>query len=113
MIARAHRIVLVVVLAARGSARPSQPPPKDPPPMTPMTPTTPEPERPGTVRADPTAAWIELGGTRLALDGDRELWSQFADRDVIVTGVCVGDGAQFHIHTLRTAEQTRGMGPYF
>lgn len=75
-------------------------------------PTQPEPERHGTVRADKTAAWIELAGTRLALDGDRELWGGFADRDVIVTGVCHGDGSQFRVHTLRAADPTSGArGP--
>lgn len=77
-------------------------------------PTTPEPERRGTLRADKTAAWIELTGAKLALDaGERELWAEFADREVIVTGACVGDAGQFRIHSLSVADRTRGMGAYF
>jgi hypothetical protein len=75
-------------------------------------PTKPAPERRGTIHADKTAAWITLDGTKLALDDGeraRELWSNFADRDVIVTGECYGaHGAQFRVHTLRVVAAASG-----
>jgi hypothetical protein len=117
-------IVVVVAACSSPSVKPSEPRPTNTAPTAAPSAAN---ERRGMLAIDPEpggkkfqGVWFESGDQRFVLDyRPHGLWTVFAGREVVITGGCYQPFGQaisathFEVETLRVAEETRGIGPYF